>query len=76
MLFINKNLTINELLNLYLKKNNKLEYIDKYDDYYRFIYNVLLLNDYKEKTINEFKIFDKDVITVILPRNVIGSFNL
>ena len=75
-LFVNKNLTINELLNLYLKRINKLEYIDKYDNYYRFLYNDILLNDCKEKTIKELNISNYTIIIVTLLRNVIGSFNL
>ena len=64
ILFVNKNLTINELLNLYLKKINKSEYIDKYDNNYKFFYNCNLLNDCKEKTIKEL-LKNNSVITVL-----------
>ena len=63
-LFVNKNLTINELSNLYLKRINKSEYVDKYDNNYRFIYNGLSLNKCKEKTIKEL-LNHTSVITVL-----------
>ena len=75
ILFVNKNLTINELLNLYLKRINKLEYINKYDNYYRFLYNSLNLNICKDKTIGEINIEDRSAITVLVTRELIGCFN-
>ena len=76
ILFVNKNLTINELLNLYLKRINKLEYIGKYDNYFRFLYNAETLNKYKEKTINELNLNGNCIIACILLKNVVGAFNL
>ena len=75
ILSVNKNLTINELLNLYLKRTNKSEYIDKYDKHYKFVYNGNSLNSCKEKTINEL-IQDNSLITVIPLGNIFGSFNI
>ena len=51
------NKTINELLNEYLKRINKIDLIDNYDNKFSFIYNANKLNDNKDSKIKNF--FDK-----------------
>ena len=51
------NKTINELLNEYLKKINKIELINNYDNKIFFNYNAQQLNDKKDSKIKD--VFDK-----------------
>ena len=48
---VKKTLTVNELLNLYLKKVNKIEYLDNYDKIFSFLFNGNELNKKKEEKI-------------------------
>ena len=62
---INKKKTINELLNLFLKKINKTEYIDNYKDYFTFLFNAEDIQEYKNKKIEEVILKQNMLITVI-----------
>ena len=62
---ISKNKTINELLNLYLEKIHKDEYIDKYDNNFTFLYNGEDIKKYKDKKIEEIGLADKSYILAI-----------
>ena len=61
--YVNKNLTINELINLYLVRTRPW-LINNYDNYYFFILNGSIINDCKNKFITTL-IRDNCVIKVI-----------
>ena len=50
---------------MYFKKINKPLLIDNYDNYYFFVYNGQTLNKFKEKTIKEMNIMDREFISVL-----------
>ena len=60
---VNKKLSINDLLNLYFKKINKIEYINNYNKFFHFYYNGKIINNSKEIIENILK--DNSVITVL-----------
>ena len=62
---ISKNKKVNELLNLYLEKTHKEEYIDKYDTNFTFLYNGEDIKKYKDKKIEEIDLADKSYILAI-----------
>ena len=62
---ISKKKNVNELLNLYLKKTHKEEYIDKYDINFTFLYNGDDIKKYKDKKIEEIGLADKCYILAI-----------
>ena len=62
---ISKNKTVNELLNLYLEKTHKEDYIDKYDTNFTFLFNGDDIKKYKDKKIEEINLADKSYILAI-----------
>ena len=68
----NKKLTINELLNLYLKKINKIEFVNNYDNYFFFYYNGEELNKKKEINIENL-LRDYCKIKVLEKKNLIAK---
>lgn len=68
LIVINKNLTINELIDSYLKKINKLEYINNYDKCLSFLFDAKDIKQYKKSLIKEIIPFDKCYI-VVNPNN-------
>ena len=53
VIVIYKNLTINDLINEFLKRINKKEYINNYDKYFTFLYNGKDIKKYKNDKIEE-----------------------
>ena len=64
-LVISKNKTVNELLNLFLEKIHKEDYIDKYDTNFTFLFIGDDIKKYKDKNIEKINLVDKSYILAI-----------